>query len=157
VTGQRGRINILSVVMNQGEMEYEVTEHNINSETYVDFLSKLIDGRSRPLILMADRATFHFSRTVREFVRENRSRIRVYFLPKYAPDYNPAEQLWGEVKVNRIRRQPVTNKRDLKDRVKSAIESVKSDIKRIRSFFMTPCTEYAASKIFIDCCYPPVK
>lgn len=145
VTGQRGRINVLSAVTNQGEMDFEVTEQNINSETYIDFLSKLIGDRSRPLILLVDRVKFHHSRAVREFVRENRSRIRVYFLPKYAPDYNPAEQLWEEVKVNRIRRQPVKNRRDLKSRLKSTLKSVQCDLKRIRSFFMTPHTEYAAA------------
>jgi hypothetical protein len=45
VTGKRGRLNILSVVTAQGELEYHVTEKSIKSEEYIEFLKQLIKGR----------------------------------------------------------------------------------------------------------------
>ncbi|QQO57540.1 MAG: IS630 family transposase [Thiohalocapsa sp. PB-PSB1] len=38
-TGQRGRLNILSVVTAQGELKYQVTEKRIDSEEYIRFLN----------------------------------------------------------------------------------------------------------------------
>jgi transposase len=68
VTGKRGRLNVLSVVTAQGELRYHVTEKSINSEEYIRFLEQLMAGRTRPLILIVDRASFHRSRLVRTFV-----------------------------------------------------------------------------------------
>ena len=36
----------------------------------------------------------------RDYVRAHRSQLRVFFLPKRAPEYNPDEQVWNEVKNN---------------------------------------------------------
>jgi transposase len=145
VTGQRGKLNTLSLVTNDGQMEYEVTQGHINSEVYIGFLDKVLSGRDRPLILFVDRVAFHHSKEVRAYVRSNRAKIRVYFLPKYAPEYNPMEQGWEEIKDNHLRKQPICTRDDLKNRLNSALKSLKSDIKRIQSFFLLPHTIYASS------------
>jgi transposase len=44
------------------------------------------------LILLVDRATFHRFEAVRHWVRQHRSQLRIFFLPKGAPELNPAEQ-----------------------------------------------------------------
>jgi len=61
-------------------------------------------------ILFVDHASFHHSERVKAFVRAHRDKIRIYFLPRYSPERNPAEQLWGEIKNNRIERQSIKNK-----------------------------------------------
>lgn len=144
-TGQRGKVNALSLVTKDGQMEYEVTQGHINSEVYIGFLDKVLDGRDRPLIVFVDRAAFHLSKKVRLYVRRNRARIRVYFLPKYAPEYNPMEQGWEEIKDNQIRKRPVYSRDDLKKRLKAALKSLRNDGERIRSFFLLPQTIYAST------------
>ena len=57
---------------------------------------------------------------------------------------NPDEQVWNEVKNNRIGKQPVKNKEDLKARLISALDSLKQNSQRIISFFHLPDTKYAA-------------
>jgi transposase len=143
VTGQRGKFNVLSVVTRDGDIEYEVTKDHIDSEAYIDFLEKVLDGRDRPLIVLLDHASFHHSKKVRSYVRDNRKRIRVYFLPKYSPEYNPTEQVWEELKENQIGRQPVYDSRDLKKRLLSALKALKANAERIKSFFAMPHTKYA--------------
>jgi transposase len=78
VTGKRGRLNILSVVTAQGELEYHVTEKSIKSEEYIEFLKQLIKGRKRPLFLIVDRATFHRSKMTRTFIWRHRHQIRLF-------------------------------------------------------------------------------
>jgi transposase len=68
----------------------------------------------------------------------------VYFLPGYAPEHNPAEQLWGELKDKRIGRQPVKNKVDIKKRLYLTLRSLQHKAERILSFFQLPDTKYAA-------------
>ena len=119
---------------------------NLDMQNQLECLEKKSAERSlsRPLIVLADHATFHHSRQVRDYVRAHRSQLRVFFLPKRAPEYNPDEQVWNEVKNNRIGKQPVKNKKDLKVRLTSALDSLKQNSQRIISFFHLPDTKYAA-------------
>lgn len=146
VTGKRGKFNVLSVVTTEGRIDYDVTSDRINSEAYIEFLDLILKDRDRPLILLMDRARFHESSITRRYVRENRKRIRIYFLPKYAPEYNPAEQIWAEIKDKKIGRQPVYNCADLKKRLLSTLDALKGNIKRVQSFFELPHTKYALTE-----------
>jgi len=143
-TAQRGKLNVLSIVTPQGKMQFSIAGDNIDADRYIAFLKRLLAGRKRLLILFVDRASFHTAQKVRQFHRANRHRIRIYFLPRYAPEHNPTEQLWGEIKDKRIGRQPIKNKRDLKKRLYSALRSVQHKAERILSFFRLPETEYAS-------------
>lgn len=144
VSMKRGGYNVLSMVTAQGEMNYSVTADHLQSERYIAFLRPLIRARQRPLILLVDRASFHRSQQVRDFVRAHRTQLRIYFLPRRSPERNPDEQVWNEVKNHRIGKQPVKNKKDLKKRLYSALRSLQKNTGRILSFFQLPDTQYAA-------------
>jgi transposase len=143
-TDRRGNYNVLSTVSAKGNMRYSTTDEHIDSQRFIGFLKQLLRGRTCPLILLLDRASFHGSKLVRDFVRAHRTQIRIYFIPRHAPEYNPDEQVWDEIKVNRIGKQPVKNKPDLKKRLYTALASLQRKTKRIRSFFQLPHTKYAA-------------
>ena len=140
----RGGYNVLSAVTAQGGMDYLIKDETINGSNYIEFLEQLIEDRDRPLILLVDHATFHKSKEVRQYVRANRKKLRVFFLPKRAPAYNPDEQVWNEVKNNYIRKQPIRNSRDLKIRLTEALDSLRDNTQHIISFFQLPRTKYAA-------------
>lgn len=148
VSMKRGGFNVMSIVTPDGILRYSVKEGSINGEVFIDFLKQAIEGRDRPLILLVDHATFHGSKAVRHFVGAHRSKIRIFFLPKRAPEYNPDEQVWNEIKNNRIGKQPVKDKKDLKDRLYSALGSLQKNTKRILSFFQLPDTKYAIQPVF---------
>lgn len=145
VSMKRGGYNVISAITTEGEMQYSVEEGSVNGEVFVGFLKQLIQDRDRPLILLVDHATFHSSKPVRDFVRAHRSELRIFFLPKRAPEMNPDEQVWNEIKTHRIGKQPVKDKTDLKDRLDSTLISLKNDTKRVLSFFRLPNTRYAIS------------
>lgn len=144
VTGQRGRLNVLSVVTAKGDFYYHVTEKRINSDEYIKFLEQLIEERDRRIILIVDRASFHCSKKVRAFIWHHRDEIRIYYLPTYSPELNPDEHVWEEIKDKQLGRQLIKNKRDLNSRLYSALKSLKGRAERIISFFHLPETQYAA-------------
>lgn len=144
VSLERGGYNLLSMVTAKGEMKYSITAEHIQSERYIEVLKQLIQARQRPLILLVDRAPSHTSQKLRDFVRAHRARLRIYFLPKRAPELNPDEQVWNEVKNRRIGKQPVKNKKDLKKRLYSTLSSLQKRTGRILSCFQLPDTHYAA-------------
>lgn len=144
VTGKRGRYNVLSVVTAKGKLHYKVTDKRINSQIYIEFLAQLLQDRDHPFILIADRASFHYSKAVCSFVRSHRHQLRIYFLPSYSPELNPDEHVWEEIKGKQIGRQSVTSKLDLKEKLYSALKSLQENSARLMSFFLLPDTEYAA-------------
>ena len=88
----RGGYNVLSIITKDGQMRYSIKDGNIDGLAFIEFLKFLIANRERPLILLVDHASFHGSAPVREFVRAHRAMLRIFFLPKRAPELNPDEQ-----------------------------------------------------------------
>ena len=140
---KRGGHNILSAVTAQGDMRCSVKEGSVDGGVFIAFLKRLIQRRQSPLVVRVDHAPFHGSKPVRDFVREHRAKLRLFFLPKRSPELNPDEQVWNEVKINRIGKQPVKDKQDLKKRLFSALGSLQKNAKRVISFFQLPDTKYA--------------
>jgi hypothetical protein len=70
-----------------------------NDESIMEFLSELhrhLDGDRVTLIW--DGLPSHRSKAMQTFLREQRRWLVVERLPGYAPDLNPVEQVWGNLK-----------------------------------------------------------
>ena len=144
VTDRRGGYNLWSIVTARGGFPSSAGENSVDGPPFVAFLERLIQDRPRPLILGVDRASFHRSAVVRQFVRAHRTQIWRFFFPAHTPELNPDEQVWNEIKHRRIGRQPVKNKLDLKRRLDAALRALQAFPERVRSFFQLPDTQYAA-------------
>lgn len=144
VADRRGGYNVWSIVTARGEFQSTVVENSVEGPPFIAFLERLIQDRPRPLILVVDRASFHRSAVVRPFVRAHRARIRLFFFPAHAPELNPDEPVWNEIKHRQIGRQPVKNKLDLRRRLDAALRALQAFPERVRSFFQWPDTQYAA-------------
>jgi transposase len=144
VADRRGGYNVLSIVTARGELQSKVVEKSVDGNPFIAFLEDLLRDRPRPLILLVDRASFHRSAAVRQFVRTHRTQLRLFFFPAHAPELNPDEQVWNEIKHRQIGRQPVKNKLDLRRRLDAALRALQAFPERVRSFFHLPDTQYAA-------------
>ena len=141
---KRGGYNVLSYITNQGVLQYSVTDKNIDSDKFISFLKQIIRNRSRPLILIIDRASFHTSKKVRDFVRSHRHQIRIFFLPTHSPQLNPDEKVWNDIKNNRLRKSPSKTKQELKQKLYRALRRLQNNTSRVASFFMDKETKYAS-------------
>jgi transposase len=146
----KGGCNALAIVTPQGKLIFSLTTDHIDSDHFIEFLKQVIKGRDRPLILLVDPASFHGSKAVRHWVRQHRSRLRIFFLPKGEPELNPAEQVWNETKNNGVEKQPVKTVKDLQKRFRSALKSLQNRLGRVRSFFQMPDTKYASVPLLIN-------
>ena len=70
-----------------------------NSESLVAFLKDLHRHlRGQKAILLWDGLPAHHSRMMNDYLHSQRDWLRVERLPGYAPDLNPVESLWGNIK-----------------------------------------------------------
>ncbi len=78
---------------------FQLRAGSYDTESLIGFLQELKRHlRGKKVILVWDQLPGHKSRQMREYLRSQRHWLRVEWLPGYAPDLNPVETLWGNVK-----------------------------------------------------------
>ena len=73
-----------------------------NDETLIEFLNELNAIEQRPVLLIWDGLPAHRSRHMRDWLATQRDWLSVEQLPGYAPDLNPIEQAWGNLKSQEL-------------------------------------------------------
>jgi len=143
-TGARFGLNMISVVSARGLLRFMVVEGKINAAVVCEFLSRLMVGARRPIFLILDSHPAHRSKKVREYVESQGGKLRLYFLPPYAPELNPTEIAWRHVKGHGVGRESVKGPDDLQAKVIGHLRSLQRRPHIVRSFFQTKSTKYAA-------------
>lgn len=72
---------------------------NINTDAVLDFLGVLLQQLSGPLVLVWDRLQAHRAKVTKNFFAHH-PRLHPHFLPPYAPELNPVENVWSYLKTN---------------------------------------------------------
>jgi protein tyrosine phosphatase len=67
-----------------------------NAQTFLDYLKVLIrhQRKGRKIVLVLDNARYHHARCLQDWLRQNRAKLALLFLPPYSPDLNPIERVW---------------------------------------------------------------
>lgn len=81
-----------------GRLFYQGQEGRLNSAAYMAFLTRVLEQTTQPLILIQDGAKYHTSTETKAFFAQQATRLQVFQLPTYSPDYNPIEKLWKKIK-----------------------------------------------------------
>lgn len=143
-TGARYRLNMLSAVNRLGRMRFMIEKGSLNAKVICRFLTRLMAGSSKPVFLIWDGHPMHKSRIVAKKVKSYGGKLRVYRLPGYSPELNPDEGVWREVKSNRLGRAGIFTFADMKSTILSTLHRLARCPEKIRSFFHTKSTLYAA-------------
>lgn len=78
---------------------FQMRGGSYDAESLIGFLKDLKrDLRGKKVILIWDGLPGHRSRIMSEYLRSQRHWLTVERLPGYAPDLNPVEALWGNIK-----------------------------------------------------------
>jgi hypothetical protein len=81
------------------QLFFQVKPDSYNTDSLIGFIEDLRRHfRSRKVILVWDGLPAHRSRAMTEYLRGQRRWLTVERLPGYAPELNPVEYLWGNVK-----------------------------------------------------------
>jgi transposase len=147
-SGDRFSLRLISAVSPRGDMKFTTFTGRMNSERFIDFVKKLLADTGRPIIVIADNASYHTSGLVKRYVKESHGQVTLASLPKYAPELNPDEQVWNHAKA-RLSKLFVATKAEFEAALFSIMMSIQRSIDLILSFFQLPDTEYAATAVFV--------
>jgi DDE superfamily endonuclease len=63
----------------------------LNGPVFIDFCRRLLHDTPGPVFLVLDGHPVHRSKAVKAFAASTNGRLRLFFLPGYAPELNPDE------------------------------------------------------------------
>jgi transposase len=71
-------------------------EDTFDAATFEKFLRELLRRRrqGRKIVVIVDNARWHHAKLLEPWLREERYRLRLDFLPPYSPELNPMERVW---------------------------------------------------------------
>ena len=105
---------------------------NINAITVSDFLGILTRQLKQPVILVWDRSLPHRAKKVQSMIRSRR--IHSFFLPPYAPELNPVENVWSYLKINPIANLTAFDVESLAETTRTHGRSIQKKKNLLRSF-----------------------
>jgi transposase len=141
-TGDRFGVNLISAVTAKGKLRFAAYEGSLNGPVFIDFCRRLLHDTHGPVFLVLDGHPVHRSNAVKEFAVSTNGRLRLCFLPGYAPELNPGEWVWKHVKHDRIGRAGVTGPEDLKAKALAALQRLQRLPHLVGSFFRDPNLRY---------------
>src|SRR5690242_5972407 len=86
----------------------------------------------------------HRAHRVITWVQDNADRIKLCYLPSYAPEHNPDEFLNNDLKQAMARHRTPRDKAALKSSLTSYMRSLQHCPAKVRTFFQAPSVRYAA-------------
>lgn len=83
----------------RGQVFFQIREGSYNAESLIAFLEELRRQlRGRKVILVWDGLPAHRSQIMKAYLKQQRDWLSVQPLPGYAPDLNPVEIMWENIK-----------------------------------------------------------
>jgi len=93
------KVNIFGLINRQSRCHWTSTTANINSAFVIDYLEQLSLEITKETVVVADNASVHRSKALRECMALWQTRgLFIVFLPPYSPHLNKIETLWRLMK-----------------------------------------------------------
>lgn len=141
-TGERKSVNMVSAVSPRGEIHFDVFAGTMNAQRFIEFCAKLLHDAGTPVFLIVDGSTAHTATAVKQYVASTEGRLSLFFLPPYAPELNPDEWVWKNVKHDQIKRAVPMGHRHLFELAVNALRRLQQAPHIVRGFFADPCLAY---------------
>ena len=135
---------MISALSNLGHLKFMVVDRCTNSAVIIVFLKRMIKYKRNKIFLIVDNISFHKTKKVSEWIKANRDRIELFYLPRYSPELNPDEYLNQDLKTNAVGRKSAKSKDELKNDVISFLKNTKSDKEKVKRYFNAEKVQYAS-------------
>jgi transposase len=113
---------------------YTLLDHNARAPDFVRFLRDIHAHLRRPIILICDRLSAHRS-AVRKLLAEGTRWLHVEWLPAYAPELDPVEDVWNQSKYGKLANVVPEDIEDLRRSLENVLETFRHEPNRLHSFF----------------------
>jgi transposase len=113
---------------------YTLLDHNARAPDFVRFLREIHSQLRRPIILICDRLPAHRS-AVKKLLSGGSSWLYIEWLPAYAPELDPVEDVWNQSKYGVFANVIPEDIDDLHLSLERVLETLRHEPNRLHSFF----------------------
>ena len=136
---RRDRLSVISAIKVSPKRRYlglyfAIADSNICADDFVAFVAQLLVHFPKGIILVVDRWMVHRCGVRRLRERFGR-RVDVEWLPPYAPELNPVEQVWNHSKYGQLANFIPEDIGNLADKVDYSLRYQAGQQNLLRSFF----------------------
>ena len=136
---RRDRLSVISAITvspqrRQLGLYFDIFDHNIVTDDFEMFVAAVLRRLGHPIILVMDRWQVHRGGAQRLLQRFPK-RVQIEWLPAYAPDLNPVEQVWNRTKYTDLANYIPDDILSLGQEVAHSIRRTRSRQPLLRSFF----------------------
>ena len=113
---------------------YELLDHNARTDDFIRFVQEVHRHLQRAIILVWDRLPAHRS-AARRLLHDGGTWLRVEWLPPYAPDLDPVEDVWNQSKYGVMANIVPEDIHDLHSALDHVLDNFRHEPNRLHSFF----------------------
>ena len=116
-----------------------------NATKFIECLKNFMRYRRQRIFIIMDGHPVHKAKVIKEYIKGFNGKLEMYLLPPYAPDLNPDELVWNQMRNIGTSKKPLKKGESLKKRAILDLESIKREKKLILSFFKNDKVSYAVA------------
>ena len=113
---------------------FDIFDHNIVADDFEEFVVRILRRTGHPITLVLDRWQVHKA-AVRRLQKRFGRRVRIEWLPAYAPELNPVEQVWSHTKHSNLANYIPDNTLQLGRNVAASLRKKQTNQTLLKSFF----------------------
>lgn len=132
----RDHLSAISAISPEGKLYCHSQDRAFNSDDVVAFLEHLLREVSGRMVIIWDGAPIHRSHTIKEVLTNGAAqRLPLERLPAYAPELNPDEGLWQQLKGVEWRQVCCFTIPHLRGELRDAVKRVRHKPRILHGFF----------------------
>ena len=143
VETRRERVNMLSAISSQGNVRFMVYQDSMDQRRLIQFMQRLISTSERKVFLILDNLRVHHGKLVSSWLEKHKAQMEVFFLPPYAPEYNPDVNHALKLSVH-TGNLPYTAQ-DISHNIHSFMRRLQHNPSLISRFFLHPRLSYIST------------
>ena len=142
VETKRQRINMISAISSQGKVRFMVYQDTMNQQRLIRFMQRLVRASEQKVFLILDNLKVHHGKLAAAWLEKHKDKIEVFFLPPYAPEYNPDEYLNHALKIFIHSGQLPYTVEEISLKIQSFMRKLQHQPQFVSNFFRSPMLSY---------------
>jgi transposase len=142
VETKRQRVNMISAISSQGKVRFMVYQDTMNQQRLIRFMQRLVRASEQKVFLILDNLKVHHGKLAAAWLEKHKDKIEVFFLPPYAPEYNPDEYLNHALKIFVHSGQLPYTVEEISLKIQSFMRKLQHQPQFVSNFFRSPMLSY---------------
>ncbi len=133
---------MISAISSQGKVRFMVYQDTMNQQRLIRFMQRLVRASEQKVFLILDNLKVHHGKLAAAWLEKHKDKIEVFFLPPYAPEYNPDEYLNHALKIFVHSGQLPYTVEEISLKIQSFMRKLQHQPQFVSNFFRSPMLSY---------------